>query len=425
VTEEDVLDLDTLALVEFGPTGWTKPPDSAQSGPTGWTKSPESAQTSPTGWTKSLDSAQTSPTSQTKSLDSAQISPTSCTKPALRIIDQTKLPGKVEFLLLYDLEEIREAIYLLKVRGAPAIGVAAAIGIYVVAWGIYQDLGPEGEDSFFFRFEAAHSRLAAARPTAVNLSWALNRMNRVLRQHRDRPIPEILILLRQEALAIRDEDIASCRSIGEHGLSLIKDGDGLLTHCNAGQLAAVRYGTALAPIYLGLERGYRFKVYADETRPLLQGARLTAFELERAGVPTVLICDNMASQVMENGWVQAIFVGCDRMAANGDACNKIGTRGLAIIARHYGIPFYVCLPFSTVDLSMSTGKDIPIEERDPTEVSHMWYTAPMAPPGLGIFNPAFDVTDHELITAVVSDRGIARPPYTESLSRLGSQGTGI
>jgi methylthioribose-1-phosphate isomerase len=231
-------------------------------------------------------------------------------------------------------------------------------------------------------------------------------------------VDEVKKLLREEALKIRDEDLASCRRIGEYGLTLIKNGDGILTHCNAGQLAAVKYGTALAPLYLGRERGYSFKVFADETRPLLQGSRLTAFELAAAGIDTTVICDNMASQVMKNGWVKAVFAGCDRMAANGDACNKIGTSGVAILAKHYGIPFYICLPFSTVDMNIKTGEDIVIEERDPKEITEMWYLEPMAPRGVKAFNPAFDVTDHELITAIVTDRGIARPPYGESLGRL-------
>jgi len=335
-------------------------------------------------------------------------------KPALKIIDQTKLPGAVEFLSLTDLEEIREAIYLLKVRGAPAIGVAAAIGIYVVASEIDTHNFGEFEDAF----KTAKERLASARPTAVNLFWALDRMARVVQSNRDKNVEAVKALLREEAVKIRDEDVAACRKIGENGLTLIKDGDGILTHCNAGQLATVKYGTALAPIHLGRERGYNFKVFTCETRPLLQGARLSAFELSAAGVDTTVICDNMASQVMKNGWVQAIFVGCDRMAANGDACNKIGTSAVAILANHYRIPFYVCLPVSTADMNMKTGADIVIEERNPTEVIEMWYRQPMAPAGVNVFNPAFDVTENGLITAIITERGIARPPYEESLRKM-------
>ena len=335
-------------------------------------------------------------------------------RPVLKIIDQTKLPGKPEILSLTGLEEIREAIYLLKVRGAPAIGVAAAMGIYVVSSGI--DTTDFGE--FEAAFMAARERLASARPTAVNLSWALDRMAKQVCDNRDKTVDAVKALLREEAVRIRDEDVAACRKIGEHGLALIKDGDGILTHCNAGQLAAVRYGTALAPIHLGRERGYNFRVYADETRPLLQGARLTAFELRAAGVDTTLICDNTASQVMKNGWIQAVFTGCDRMAANGDACNKIGTSAVAILARHYSIPFYICLPVSTIDMDIKTGADIVIEERKGGEVTEMWYREPMAPDGIKVFNPAFDVTDHGLISAIITEQGIVRPPYGENLRKI-------
>ena len=332
-------------------------------------------------------------------------------KPVLKIVDQTQLPGEFVFLFLTELEAIWEAIYLLKVRGAPAIGVAAAIGIYVIANSIETDsLG-----DFEAAVQAAKERLASARPTAVNLFWALDRMTAVVANNRDKSVGAVKNLLRDEAQKIRDEDVAACRSIGENALTLVKDGDGILTHCNAGQLATVRYGTALAPVHLGRERGYAFKVFTCETRPLLQGARLSAFELSAAGVDTTLVCDNMASQVMKNGWVKAVFVGCDRMAANGDACNKIGTSAVAILAKHYGIPFYVCLPVSTMDMSIKTGADIVIEERSPAEITEMWYRQPMAPSGIKVFNPVFDVTENELITAIITERGIALPPYKESL----------
>ena len=222
-------------------------------------------------------------------------------------------------------------------------------------------------------------------------------------------------------MAIYEEDVAMCKQIGDHGLSLLRDGDGILTHCNAGQLATSKYGTALSPIHLGRERGMKFKVYADETRPLLQGARLTAFELLKSGVDVTLICDNMASQVMQNGWVQAVLVGCDRVAANGDVCNKIGTSALAILAKHYGIPFYVLGPSSTIDLSIETGADIPIEQRAAEEVTELWYQKPMAPQGVKVYNPAFDVTPHALVTAIVTERGVIRPPYRETLWRKFSQ----
>jgi len=333
---------------------------------------------------------------------------------ALLILDQTKLPGEVEVLSLTDQKDIWDAIYLLKVRGAPAIGVAAAIAVYLAAKGI--EAGGYGD--FYAQFKAAKDYLASARPTAVNLFWALDRMESVVLQNKGRSVGELKKLLRDEAVAIKEEDIWVCKMIGEHGLTLIEDGYGILTHCNAGQLATAKYGTALAPIHLGRERGYTFKVFADETRPLLQGARLTAFELVADGVDTTVICDNMASQVMKNGWIQAIFVGCDRVAANGDSCNKIGTSGVAILAKHYGIPFYVCAPTSTIDMSVRRGEDIPIEERPGHEVTEMWYARPMAPEGVKVYNPAFDFAENRLITAIVTEYGIARPPYTESLKEI-------
>ena len=257
------------------------------------------------------------------------------------------------------------------------------------------------------------ARLAAARPTAVNLMWAVERMLNCARTAED-----ILPALERECVAIHEEDIAMCRAIAEHGLALVKDGDGVLTHCNAGPIATSKYGTALGPILLGQEQGVHLKVFADETRPLLQGARLTAYELHRAGVDVTLICDNMASMVMKNGWVQACFVGCDRVAANGDAANKIGTSGVAVLAKHYGVPFYVLGPTSTIDMDCPTGADIPIELRDPEEIRSMWYAEPMTPAGVKCFNPAFDVTDHELITGIVTEKGVCYPPFDVSLKKL-------
>lgn len=335
-------------------------------------------------------------------------------KQRLLIIDQTKLPNEVEILSLRDQKEIWEAIYLLKVRGAPAIGVAAAIGVYLAAL----DIQESEYAAFAGAFRKAKEYLASSRPTAVNLFWALDRMEKVVLDNAGQSVDKIKQLLHDEAIAIRDEDIWVCRMLGEYGLSLIKDGDGILTHCNAGQLATAKYGTALAPIHVGREKGMHFKVFTDETRPLLQGARLSSFELSSNGVDTTVICDNMASQVMKNGWVQAIFVGCDRVAANGDAANKIGTSGVAILAKHYGIPFYVCAPTSTIDMSIAEGKDIPIEERPAHEVTEMWYAKRMAPKNVKVYNPAFDVSEHELITAIITEYGIARPPYSQSLKEI-------
>ncbi len=332
----------------------------------------------------------------------------------LVIIDQTRLPGETVFLRLSRPEDIHEAIYLLRVRGAPAIGVAAAIGIYAAC----RDL-PEGDRSAFIKeFFRIKDHLASARPTAVNLTWALDRMARVVEAHPACTVPELKALLRREALNIRDEDIQVCRAIGEHGLTLIRDGDGILTHCNAGQLATVRYGTALAPVHVGREKGMQFRVFTDETRPLLQGARLSAFELAADGVDTTLICDNMASAVMKQGWVQAVFVGCDRVAANGDAANKIGTSGVAILAKHYGIPLYVCAPLSTIDMNCPDGSAIRIEERPAHEVTELWYEQRMAPENIHVYNPAFDVTDAELIAAFVTEKGVIRPPFAPAFRAL-------
>lgn len=330
---------------------------------------------------------------------------------ALVIIDQTLLPGEVKMLSLRRQEDIREAIYMLRVRGAPAIGVAAAIGLYLAAL----EIDTDSADEFFGRLAAAKAYLAAARPTAVNLFWALDRMERAALACREKPIGEIKARLHDEAVRIREEDIETCRKIGENGLTLLRNGCGVLTHCNAGQLATTRYGTALAPIHLGRERGWNFRVFCDETRPLLQGARLSAYELLADGVDTTVICDNMASQVMKNGWVDAVLVGADRIAANGDACNKIGTSGVAILARHYGVPFYVLAPLSTIDRTLATGAEIPIEERRGAEITEMWYASPMAPSGVKTYNPAFDVTDASLITGIVTEKGVLRPDYRKSI----------
>ena len=335
-------------------------------------------------------------------------------KNALVIIDQTKLPNKLELLYLTDIKEIFDAIYLLKVRGAPAIGVAAAIGLYVAMFRIKTNNIVE----FKNELKKAKEYLASARPTAVNLFWALNRMEKVADCYAGENVSELKELLRKEAVKIYEEDIKICRTLGEYGLTLLKDGDGVLTHCNAGQLATARYGTALAPIHIGRERGMNFRVYTDETRPLLQGARLSAYELVADGVDTTVICDNMASSVMKNGWVNIVFTGADRIAANGDTANKIGTSGVAILAKYYNIPFYIIAPTSTIDMTLKSGKDIPIEERKAEEVTEMWYKEKMAPDGVKVYNPAFDITDNSLITGIVTEYGIIRPPFSENLKKL-------
>jgi methylthioribose-1-phosphate isomerase len=337
---------------------------------------------------------------------------------AVILLDQTLIPSETKYLSLTTQEQIWEAIYELRVRGAPAIGIAAAFGLYLAAKNIAASESVEGFDAFYALFQKSKSYLASSRPTAVNLFWALDRLDACAKHNAHLPVSAIVTALRAEALAIKSEDEQVCRSLGEHGLSLLKPGMGLLTHCNAGTLATARYGTATSPMYLGHERGYNFRVFADETRPLLQGARLTAFELESAGLDVTLICDNMASIVMKNGWVDAVLVGCDRVAANGDTANKIGTSGVAILARHYNIPFYVFAPTSTIDLNCATGEDIHIELRSADEVTKKWYSRPMAPQGVKVYNPAFDVTDHTLITAIVTENGITYPPYSESLRRM-------
>ncbi|MFV0240216.1 MAG: S-methyl-5-thioribose-1-phosphate isomerase [Lacrimispora sphenoides] len=333
---------------------------------------------------------------------------------ALVIIDQTQRPYHTEILSLTKQEDIWNAIYLLQVRGAPAIGVAAAIGIYLAA----REIKAGGFEDFYTEFQKAKDYLDSARPTAVNLSWALKRMEQVVLKNKEKTVPEIVEILHKEAIEIREEDIWVCKMIGEYGLSLVKPGDGLLTHCNAGQLATVKYGTATAPMYLGHEKGYNFRIFSDETRPLLQGARLTSFELKESGLDVTVICDNMSATVMRNGWVDAVFVGCDRVAANGDTANKIGTSMVALAAKRYGVPMYICAPTSTIDMNTLTGKEIHIEERPAEEVVEMWYKKRMAPEGVKVFNPAFDVTDNDLIAGIVTEYGIARAPYTESLKEI-------
>ena len=327
---------------------------------------------------------------------------------AVRIIDQTCLPGELRYLDLQDREEMFEAIYALRVRGAPAIGIFAAYALAVLSRGY-------GTTDFQARLDRDCDYLISSRPTAVNLARQAERIRALARGMAGRPAGEITAALTREALAIRGEDAAMCRAIAEHGLSLLHPGDTVLTHCNAGPLATSEYGTGLGPLMLAAERGIPISAYVDETRPLLQGARLTAWELQNAGIDCTLICDNMAALAMKQGRVQAVLAGCDRMAANGDAANKIGTCGAAIIAKHYGVPVYILLPSSTIDLTCPTGADIPIELRGAEEIGSLWYERPMAPAGVPAWNPAFDVTDHELITAIVTERGVLYPPFDVSL----------
>lgn len=351
------------------------------------------------------------------------------------ILDQTKLPGEEVYIEMETKEDVWDAIFKLKVRGAPAIGVAAGYGLYISV----RDLTAPTAAEFAVKVKEVADYLNSSRPTAVNLSWALNRMVKTMEDYlegcesataveglspdalkveEERKIHWVKEVLRMEAGRIHEEDVAACKAMGQHGLELLKPGMGILTHCNAGTIATAKYGTCLAPLYLGHEQGYNFRVFADETRPLLQGARLTSWELNRAGIDVTLICDNMASIVMKNGWIDAIVVGCDRMAANGDGANKIGTSGVAILAKEYGIPFYMFVPTSTIDLNTATGDDIVIEQRNGEEIYKMWYEKDMAPAGIKTYNPAFDVTDHKYITAVVTEKGVVYPPYDVNLKKL-------
>lgn len=331
----------------------------------------------------------------------------------LKILDQTKIPNVTEFLETKKIEDAWDAIKQLKVRGAPAIGIAAAYGLVL---GI-KDAPENSFEDFYAHFKKQSVYLASSRPTAVNLFWALKRMDERVLKEKALPVSQIKRALENEAHHIRNEDEIVCRSIGENGLNLLKDGMGILTHCNAGGIATARYGTALSPLYLAKEKGWDIKVFADETRPLLQGARLTAWELMQAGIDVTLITDNMAAMVMQKGWVDAVIVGCDRVAANGDVANKIGTYGVALLAKAHNIPFYVAAPISTIDLETKTGADIPIEERDASEITE-GFGKRTAPEGVKVFNPAFDVTPNELVTAIITEKGIIKDNYQEELVRL-------
>lgn len=336
----------------------------------------------------------------------------------LELLDQRRLPGETVILQCRDYRQVADAIREMAVRGAPAIGVAAAFGLYLGAMEIAAR-GLAGE-ALQQALEGVADELRRTRPTAVNLFWALERMLRVARENEGLPLPELVERLKQEAQAILDEDVELNRAIGLYGQELIRDGDSVLTHCNAGALATAGYGTALGVIRAAHQRGKRVHVYVDETRPLLQGARLTAWEMMQEGVPATLITDSMAGYLMQQGRVNLVLVGADRIAANGDVANKIGTYSLAVLAAAHGISFYVAAPYSTIDLSTPTGRDIAIEERRPEEVTRV-AGVKVAPEGIGVANPAFDVTPARYVTAIITDRGIARPPYEDSLPRIMGQ----
>jgi methylthioribose-1-phosphate isomerase len=338
----------------------------------------------------------------------------------LRLIDQTLLPVELREIDCHDVETVFEAIRSMRVRGAPAIGIAAAYGLVLGAQSAVHH--PPAE--FFRRLQAAARRLADSRPTAVNLFWALERVQRAAESARGASTPrEILKHLLAEAQSIHDEDRAMCHAIGRHGAELLTDGQGVLTHCNAGGLATSGYGTALALLFAAHESGKRLHVYADETRPLLQGARLTAWELHERGIDVTLICDSVAAQVMREGRVQAVVTGADRIAANGDTANKIGTYGVALLAAAHDIPFYVAAPTSTFDLSLADGSQIPIEQRSACEVTH-GFGRQTAPDGVKVYNPAFDVTPARLIRAIVCERGIIEPVTRERIAAIAAPGAG-
>lgn len=334
------------------------------------------------------------------------------TQEGVRFLDQTKLPLEESYVLATTHEQVANVIVMMVVRGAPAIGVSAAYGVALGA----RSSKAATADEFAPEFERICARLASTRPTAVNLFWAIDRMKRLFANLRasGAPMDEIRQRLLAEAHAMYEEDIAACKAMGAYGGELLPDEGGVLTHCNAGALATCGYGTALGVIRSAVEQGKSIHVFADETRPFLQGARLTAWELMADGIPTTVICDNMAASLMRAGRIKAVVVGADRIAANGDTANKIGTYNVAILAKEHGIPFYVAAPWSTIDLATPTGDSIPIEERPAIEVTHHGGKQ-LTPNGVDICNPAFDVTPARLVTAIITERGVLRAPYSAAL----------
>ena len=331
----------------------------------------------------------------------------------LVLLDQRLLPNEVKHVVCRTAGEVAEAIREMVVRGAPAIGIAAAYGVVLAAMAS----GAESREKFIGDVSRAAGQIASARPTAVNLFWALERMKDMLTRNETKSMSVLRELLLGEANAILEEDRQTCRRIGLHGAELIQDGDAVLTHCNAGGLATSGYGTALAAVFAATEQGKRVQVYVDETRPLLQGSRLTAWELLQAGIETTVLCDNMAGVVMKEGKVNIVITGADRIARNGDTANKVGTYSLALLAKAHGIPFYVAAPKSTFDMSLESGEMIPIEQRSPREVTHFGGVR-TAPEGVKVYCPAFDVTPSCLITGIITEKGIVRAPFEDNLRRL-------
>lgn len=335
------------------------------------------------------------------------------TDSGVRFIDQTKLPTVETYVTCKTYQEVADVIRNMVVRGAPAIGVAAAMGI---ALGVSKS-GAKNQDDLKKDFDEICDTIGKTRPTAVNLFWAIRRMSEKFESLRQKPIAHIKEALIHEAQRMHAEDIAANQAMGRHGATLMPSSGGVLTHCNAGALATCGYGTALGVIRAAVEQGKKIHVYADETRPFLQGSRLTAWELMKDGIPTTVISDNMAGAMMKQGRVGAIVVGADRIAANGDVANKIGTYTVAVLAKEHAIPFYVAAPFSTIDLETPDGSRIPIEQRNAREVTHI-AEKQMVPDGIGVENPAFDVTPSKYVTAIITERGVARAPYEESLRKL-------
>jgi len=333
----------------------------------------------------------------------------------VRLIDQRRLPLEEVYVECRDVAALADAIRTMQIRGAPAIGVAGAMGLALAAKAIRAD----NVEDFLKELSRQGEELVRTRPTAVNLAWGIDRMKRCAEKSKDLPIPGIVQALIREAQAIREEDIRGNRAMGEHGKGFIADGAAVLTHCNAGALATAGYGTALGVIRAAHAAGTRLSVWVDETRPFLQGARLTAWELHQDGIPVTLIADNMAGHLMQRGRIDLVVVGADRIARNGDVANKIGTYTLAVLAKEHGIPFYVAAPISTLDLSLKNGEEIPIEERSIEEVT-TWAGVRTAPLGISAANPVFDVTPARYITAIITDRGVAQPPYETSLRELAS-----
>jgi len=334
----------------------------------------------------------------------------------VKMIDQSKLPLKEEFFECSDHECVIDAIKTMKIRGAPAIGVAAAMGIVLGA----KNSPASDVDELLKEIDVICEKMRNTRPTAVNLFWAIERMRSVVFSKKWEDAESLKKALESESLQIIEEDIASSKRMGALGASLIKDGDNILTHCNAGSLATVQYGTALSPVYYAFNEGKKIHVYVDETRPKLQGARLTIWELKKENIPAILITDSMAGYFMGKGKIDKVIVGSDRIAANGDAANKIGTYSLAVLAGVHKIPFYVVAPTTTIDFNISSGKEIPIEERDASEVTHFGGIQ-VAPDGISVANPAFDITPNRLITAIVTEKDILYPPFEEKIADLNPQ----